>query len=386
MKILNPAAEFMTRSGIRLILDEASNYKDVLHLEIGQPDLPTPPHIVEAAVKAARGGFTGYTPNAGYLSLRQAFARQLSVEQGIDVHPEQIVVTVGAMGGIFSGMCATLAPGDEVLVPDPGYPNYSMAVGLLGGRAVAYHLRKTSRFLLDIDEIRTRITPQTKLIVINSPSNPTGTVIGERDLLDLAELVNSRGLYLLSDEAYDHVIFEGKHISPIKYDEMGRVISVYSCSKTYSMTGWRVGFTVSTAQTAATITKLQEAFVACASSISQKAAEAALSGPQQCVEDMCKIYRTRRDLALDLCRRLGLQSITPAGTFYLMIELPAAEKSDSLKFALQLIKYGRVAVAPGGTFGRRAEGFIRVSLCASEEVLKEGLSRIAGYLDEDQGS
>jgi aspartate/methionine/tyrosine aminotransferase len=382
MKILNPAAEYMPRSGIRFILDEASKYEDVLHLEIGQPDLPTPPHIVEAAVRAARDGFTGYTPNAGYYSLRQAFAERLSVEQEMDVRPEQVVVTVGAMGGVFSGMCATLAPGDEVLVPDPGYPNYSMAVRLLGAKAVAYHLRKTSRFLLDVNDIRQRITPQTKLIVINSPSNPTGTVIGEKDLFDVIELVNSRGLYLLSDEAYDHVIFEGMHVCPLKYDDIGRVISVFSCSKTYSMTGWRVGFTVSTTQTAATITKLQEAFVACAASISQKAAEAALAGPQQCVDDMCTIYRKRRDLALDLCRQLGLQSMTPTGTFYLMLALPEAGKCDSLKFALQLIKYGRVAVAPGATFGRRGEGFIRVSLCVSEEVLKEGLSRIAEYFQK----
>ncbi|MCP4629508.1 MAG: aminotransferase class I/II-fold pyridoxal phosphate-dependent enzyme [bacterium] len=380
MKILNPAAEFMPRSGIRYILDKANNYSDVLHLEIGQPDLPTPPHIVDAAMRAAREGFTGYTPNAGYPSLRRTFAKRLSAEQGINIYPEQIVVTVGAMGGLFSAMSATLAPGDEALVPDPGYPNYSMALRLLGGKTVSYPLKKTSRFALDTEEIRTRITPQTKLIVINSPSNPTGAVISEVDLINVVEIAKTHGLYLLSDEAYDHVIFDGKHISPLKYDDAGCAISIYSCSKTYSMTGWRVGFTVSTAENATIITKLQEAFVACAASISQKAAEAALTGPQQCVDDMRETYSNRRNLALDLCSMLGLQCIAPSGAFYLMIELPSTEKRDSLEFCLQLIKDKRVAIAPGVTFGKKGEGFIRASLCASEEVLKTGLSRLAEYL------
>jgi aspartate aminotransferase/aminotransferase len=221
---------------------------------------------------------------------------------------------------------------------------------------------------------------QTKLIVINSPSNPTGAVISEADLIEVVDIAKTHGLYLLSDEAYDHVIFDEKHISPLKYDDVGCVISVYSCSKTYSMTGWRVGCTVSTTENAAIITKLQETFVACAPSISQKAAEAALTGPQQCVDDMREIYHSRRDLALDLCNRLGLHSIAPTGAFYLMIELPSKGKLYSMEFCLQLIKEQRVAVAPGSTFGRKGEGFIRASLCANEKVLETGLSRIAEYL------
>ncbi len=378
MKDLNFAAQNMPRSGIRVILDEANKVGNVLHLEIGQPDFPTPTHIIEAATKAAYDGYTGYTPNAGYPSLREAFATRLKSDYGLNLSAEQVVVSGGAMGALFNAFCTTLSPGDEVLLPDPGYPNYVMTVQLLGARFIPYPLDVTpSGYSLNYEAIRSRITERTKVIVINSPSNPTGLVARGEVLQELVKLAQAYGLYILSDEAYDHIIFEGAHVSPLSFDESGCVIATYSCSKTYSMTGWRVGFTVASPTIAPIATKLQEAYISCAPSVSQKAAEAALNGPQTCVTEMVATYHRRRQVALDLCSKLGIQCIPPKGAFYLMIALPEAAKSDSMGFALRLVKEAQLAVAPGVTFGTKGEGQVRLSLCSSEETICEGLKRLA---------
>ena len=378
-KSLNPTVVQMPRSGIRVVLDEANKLEDVCHLEIGQPDLPTPPHIVEAAVAAARQGYTGYTPNAGFPSLRQAFAERLNEERGLRIDPEQVVVTVGAMGAIFSALCATVAPGDEVLIPDPGYPNYLMPVRLLGATSVRYPLDAGAGFALQADAIRERIGPRTKAIIINSPSNPTGAMIDRAELEAVIELVQKHGLYLISDEAYAHVCFGKPHLTPLGYNAGEHVIAVYSCSKTYSMTGWRVGFAVSSLEIARLLSKLQEVYVACAPSVSQKAAEAALRGSQECVEAMAKTYWRRRDLALRLCDDYGLVAVPPQGAFYLLIALPAQGDKDSTAYALQLLAQKHVAVAPGRTFGPSGEGFVRIALCAPENAIQEGLKRIAEF-------
>lgn len=378
MKELNFAAESMPRSGIRVLLDEADKIGDVLHLEIGQPDFPTPAHIIEAATQAAYEGYTGYTPNAGYMSLREAFAARLKNDHGLDIPAERVVVSVGAMGALFNAFCVTVAPGDEVLIPDPGYPNYYMPVQLLGARAVPYPLEAApSGFSINPEVLRSLITERTKVIIVNSPSNPTGLVECGETLQKIVELAQEHGLYIISDEAYDHIIFDGTHLSPLLYDDNGCVIATYSCSKTYSMTGWRVGFVVSPPAITPVITKLQEAYISCAPSVSQKAAEAALNGPQDCVKEMVEVYCRRRQTAMDLCDELGIDYIRPKGAFYLMVALPEAARHDSMGFALRLVKEARVAVAPGVTFGLKGEGYVRLSLCSSEETIREGLMRLA---------
>ena len=369
----------MPRSGIRVVLDEAIRLEGVCRLEIGQPDLPTPPHIVEAAAQAAREGYTGYTPNAGFASLRQAFAERLNEERGLQVDPEQVVVTVGAMGAIFSALCAVVSPGDEVLVPDPGYPNYLMPIQLLGAKGVRYPLDAQAEFAIRAETIRERVGPRTKAIMLNSPSNPTGAMIDPGELEAIVSIAHEHGVYLISDEAYAHVCFDKPHLTPLRYGTDEQIIAIYSCSKTYSMTGWRVGFAVSSPATAALLAKLQEATVACAPSVSQKAAEAALLGPQACVEEMTRTYKRRRDLAVALCRDLKLTAIPPRGAFYMMIALPGRTATDSTAYALRLLNEERVAVAPGGTFGPLGEGFIRIALCASEQTIAEGLRRIAAF-------
>ncbi len=382
MKKTNPVIENMPRSGIRVILDEANKLEDVLHLEIGQPDFATPDHIIEAAHQAAIDGFTGYTPNAGFGSLREAFADHLKIEYGIHADSEQIVVTAGAMGALFNAFSTLVSPGDEVLIPDPGYPNYSMALQFLRAKPVAYPLGfDSSQFYLDPDVIEQSITKKTKAIVLNSPSNPTGLVADEKAIIRIVEVAHKHGLYIISDEAYDHIIFNGAHHSPLKFGREEHIIAVYSCSKTYAMTGWRVGFAVAPAEICRLMSKLQEAYIACAPSISQKAAEAALKGPQSCVSAMNASYQQRRDLAIRICSELKINCVLPNGAFYLMVALPEPVMENSMQFSLDLVKQSKLAVAPGITFGERGEGFIRLALCAKESVLKEGLSRLSSVFD-----
>jgi aspartate aminotransferase/aminotransferase len=377
---LNQAAVNMPRSGIRVILDEANKLENVIHLEIGQPDFPTPPHIIEAAMRAAYDGYTGYTPNAGYSQLRDAFANRLNIDSHLNVSSNQITVTAGAMGALFNAFCAFISPGDEVLIPDPGYPNYYMPIGMLGGKAIPYPLLLDDEFPIRADMISPLITRFTKVIVINSPSNPSGSVINESELIKILELANKNGLKIISDEAYDHILFEGQHISPLKYSDSSSIVAIYSCSKTYSMTGWRVGFLVTSPNLAPLMSKLQEMYISCAPSISQKAAEAALNGPQTCVRDMVNVYQKRKDISLELCNTLNVKYVKPKGAFYLMIKLPECEKANSMQFALGLLKSQKVAVAPGITFGGHGEGFVRVSLCANQDVICSGLRIIASSL------
>jgi aspartate/methionine/tyrosine aminotransferase len=376
---LNPAASSLPRSGIRVILDEANRTGNVVHLEIGQPDFPTPAHIIEAAMSAASAGFTGYTPNAGYPSLREAFASRLWDDHALRVEPAQVVVTPGAAGALFSALCALVSPGDEVLVPNPGYPNYYMPVLLLGARAVPYPLDAAPGFALDPDAIADSITARTKAIIINSPSNPTGAIADAATWRKILDIASRQGIYVLSDECYDHILFEDRHTSPLKFDSPDGVIAIYSCSKTYSMTGWRVGFSVSSAELANTITHLQEMYVSCAPSVSQKAAEAALLGPQACVREMVQTYLRRRDLAVTLATQNGLQHTVPRGAFYMLVAIPGESRADSMHYSLRLVKEARVAVAPGATFGSLGEGYVRVSLCASESALIEGIPRLATF-------
>ncbi len=374
---MNPIIQSIPRSGIRIILDEANKLEDVLHLEIGQPDFQTPEHIIAAAHQAAIDGFTGYTPNSGLPTLRQAFADRLEKDYGINVSIEQIVVSVGAMGGLFNAFGTVVAFGDEVLIPDPGYPNYSMALKFLGIKPISYNLeRSENSFTLDINKLRSSITRRTRAIVLNSPSNPTGLVASKETIREIINLANENDLYIISDEAYDHILFNGTHHSPLIFDSEKRVISIFSCSKTYAMTGWRIGFVVAPLEYCSLISKMQEAYIACASSISQKAAEAALIGPQTCVQIMNNTYKKRRDIAIQLLRDHNIDVIIPSGAFYLMLKLPENLQQNSMNFALTLLREAKVAVAPGSTFGVNGERYIRLALCTDEKIICEGIKRI----------
>ena len=260
------------------------------------------------------------------------------------------------------------------MVPDPGYPNYRMALQLVNAKPVSYKLGiRQDGFFIDTDVLRSLISKKTKAIVINSPSNPTGLVVDRESIKKIVEIASEFGVFIISDEAYDHIVFEGAHYSPLLYDQNDRVIAVYSCSKTYAMTGWRVGFVVAPPAISQFMSKIQEAYMACAPSVSQKAAEAALTGPQNIVEEMRSIYKKRRDLAIGHCEKLSIGFVKPSGTFYLMISLPEPLRNNSLQYSLRLIRDSKLAVAPGITFGNEGEGFIRIALCADEDSIIEGL-------------
>ncbi len=339
----------MRRSGIRELMDLAAGAPDVLHLEVGEPDFSTPVHIVEAAVTAARAGFTHYTPNAGLPELRVAIAPIVSGTHGRPVGPDQVVVTSGSVCGLMTTLMALVEPGEEVLIPDPGWPNYEMMVRSIGAVPVRYRLDATRDYEPDLEALDRQISPRSKVLLVNSPSNPTGAVFAEDTVRGLVGLAAAHDLYLVSDEVYEQLVYDGQHVSPTRWDTDGRVVSAYSFSKTYAMTGWRIGYVVAPPAIAEVITKLQEPVVSCASAVSQKAAEAALAGPQTCVAQMRHAYQSRRDAALSILRQAGVSTNMPRGAFYLLVDTSRVTQ-DSYAFARQLLHEQRVAVAPGETW------------------------------------
>ena len=366
----------MRRSGIREIMDLAAGMDEVVHLEVGQPCFDTPDHIVEAAHKAAVDGFTRYTPNAGLPSLREVIAAKLVSVNDLEIGVENVVVTTGAVGGLATALMAVLNPKEEVLIPDPGWPNVEMMVVCAGGVAKYYPLSRENDFVPAIDVLETLIAPETKAIVINSPSNPTGAVFARETVEALVDFAARHDLYLIADEVYEQIVFDDHHHSPKRFDLDGRVVGVHSLSKTTAMTGWRVGYAVASAALAEFIGKLQEPYFSCASSVSQKAAEAALAGPQDCVDEMRQQYRRNRDLAAGLLTETGLSFVHPQGAFYTLVDVSPLGY-DSYEFARRLLQEAEVAVAPGRTFGPRGEGYVRLSLASTSVEIREGISRLA---------
>lgn len=368
----------MPRSGIRVILDLAQR-SGVIHLEIGQPDFPTPTHIVEAADAAARAGYTGYTANAGLPELREAISSTIARDNGVETSPDHVVVTVGAMGALYAASVAVLEPGDQVLVPDPGYPNYQMAATLCGSESICYPLLPENGYQPDLEALHAMIGPRSKAIIVNSPSNPTGAVLSEASLQAVVDLAERHDLYVISDECYEKILFDGAHISAASLAPgSDRFFTISSVSKSYAMTGWRLGYVVAPAPIAPHLAKLQESMVSCAPILSQHAAIAALTGPQDAVDEMCAAYRRRRDLAVELLRPHGLCRYQPGGAFYLLLDLPG-DVTDTYEYSKRLLCERDVAVAPGETFGARGAGRVRISLANSEELLREGIERLIEF-------
>jgi aspartate aminotransferase/aminotransferase len=361
---------------------DSATAPDILHLEVGQPDFSTPEPVIRAACEAAMdkdGRYTRYTPNMGYASLRKGIVKKLKAENGIDTTEGQILITPGSNYGIMITLSVLLNEGDEVLAPDPGYVTYTSLPPQYGCTVRRYPLHASDGFVPRIESIADCITPRTKVIVHNSPSNPTGAVCTESFTKDLVELARTHNIYILSDEAYEHIVFEGRHISPARFDKDGNVISIFSFSKSYAMTGWRVGYVVSSEPIAKVLEKQQELCVSCAPSISQKAAEAALGLDRQHILSMVGQYRKRRDLAMEILKKHGLFSYSPAGAFYVLVDI-SSTGMDSDAFADRLLNEQRVAVAPGATFGALAGKYIRVSMATEDKTIAEGLERICKYI------
>jgi aspartate/methionine/tyrosine aminotransferase len=371
------------RSTIREIFDAANRQPGAIRLEIGEPSFPTPSHIVEAAFAAAQAGFTKYGPNGGLATLRELLAAKLERADGYRVDPDQIVVTPGGMNALFSIYLALLEPGDEVLLPTPGFPNMDEMVSLLGGVPVFYELRLDEGFLPDLERLEALVTPRTKAIFTNSPANPTGAVFGELLVRDLVAFADRHDLWLISDEVYDEMVLdeERSHFSAARCDRAGRVVTVYSFSKIYAMTGWRLGYAVCEPGLADLLRKLQEPEVSCPSTISQKAAEAALLGPQSLVATMRDAYRSRRDRAWELLKSRNVDGFRTQGTFYMVVDV-APTGLPSHEFTLRLLSEWGVAVAPGEVFGPAGQGLVRISLAPELEVLEAGIGQLCDAVHE----
>ncbi len=367
----------LKQSGIREIMNVALGMPDVVRLEVGEPLFTTPQHIVEAAYLAARQGYTRYTANAGIPSLRSLIARRVSEDYGVRATPDNVIVTVGAIGALSGAVRAVVDPGDEVLIPDPGWPNYEMIVRCAGAVPRRYPLLAERDYLPDPSVIDGLVGDRTRALIVNSPSNPLGTVFPEGLVRELVELACRRDIFLISDEVYEKIVFEGRHHSASTFDPDGRVIAVFSVSKTYAMTGWRIGYAVAAEPVVRQMAKLQEAYVSCAPSVSQKAAEAALSGPQDCVEEMRRTYQENLSVALSVLEQNGMRYLKPAGAFYVWIHVGC---EDSGSFAKQLLTTHKVAVAPGTTFGPSGKEYVRISLAARAEDIREGLNRLASAM------
>jgi aspartate aminotransferase len=366
----------MLHSGIREISNIAITKPGTVRLEVGQPNFRTPEHIGEAGKRAIDEGYTFYTHTQGLIGLRERLVAKLQRVNGYTVTPEQIASASGGVGAIAAAMAAILEPGDEILLPDPGWPNYRMMPPWLGARSVFYPLRLDQDFLPDLEQLETLVTPRTRALVINSPGNPTGAVFPRPVIEALADFSVRHDLWLISDECYDQIVFEGEHVSPASFLDDGRVISVYTFSKTYAMTGWRLGYAVGEAKLIDTVTKVLESNTSGPSTIAQKAAEAALDGPQDCVAEMVSAYHHRRDLAVDLLDEAGLLVSVPRGAFYVMADVSGAGMG-SREFALRLVEERGVSVAPGTAFGRVADRAVRISLASSDSDLREGIGRLA---------
>jgi aspartate aminotransferase len=355
--------------------------RDVVHLEIGEPDFDTPGHICDAAVEALRAGATHYGPSAGLPELREAVAEDSTRRRGVRATPEMVVVTPGAKPILFFVVLALVDSGDEVLYPNPGFPIYESMIRYIGGVPVPVRLREDQGFALDVDQLSDKVGPKTRLIVINSPHNPTGGVVPESGLRAVADVAAKWGVPVLSDEIYCRILYEGRHTSIAALPGMEPLAVVLDgFSKTYAMTGWRLGYGIMPAPLAQVVAKLQTNSTSCTASFAQKAGVVALRGDQAPVERMVAEFVRRRDVIVEGLRRVpGIECVRPKGAFYAFPNITRTGYSSRV-LAEKLLEEAGVACLSGTAFGEWGEGHIRFSYAASLESLEEALGRIRALL------
>lgn len=351
--------------------------KDIVHLEIGEPDFDTPGNVVDAAVSALHKGWTHYGPSAGLPELRQAIAEEVSGSRGVKCSREEVVVVPGGKPIIFFSILALVDPGDEVIYPNPGFPIYESMINYIGGRAVPIQLREDRDFRLDVNELEGLINDRTKLIIINSPQNPTGGVLSKRDIQDIAQAIGERNIMVLSDEIYSRLIFEGEHYSIMAVPGFkDRTILLDGFSKTYAMTGWRMGYGVMRADLAAHMTRLMTNSNSCTASFTQVAGIEALQGNQSSVDKMRNEFQRRRDaFVAGLNKIKGFSCRLPKGAFYVFPNIRETGWT-SKKLADALLEQAGVACLSGTAFGDFGEGYLRFSVANSLENLNKALDRI----------
>ena len=355
--------------------------RDIVHLEIGEPDFDTPTNIVEAAVDALHKGYTHYGPSAGLPPLREAIADDVSRSRGIKVKPEEVVVVPGGKPIIFFTMLALVEEGDEVIYPNPGFPIYESMINFLGAKAVPIPLREERDFRLDVNELKSLITDRTRLIIINSPQNPTGGVLNRQDIKDIAAAIGDRDIMVLSDEIYHRLLFEGEHVSIASMpDFQSRTIILDGFSKTYAMTGWRMGYGVMRADLATHMARLMTNSNSCTASFTQMAGVEAVRGDQESVARMNKEFMRRRDYFAERINRIkGFSCKVPKGAFYMF---PNIQKTGwkSKPLADTLLEEAGVAALSGTAFGALGEGYLRFSIANSIENIAKALDRVEEWV------
>ncbi|WP_436923905.1 pyridoxal phosphate-dependent aminotransferase [Halosimplex amylolyticum] len=354
--------EQVSISGIREVFEAAG--EDAINLGLGQPDFPTPEHAREGAIDAIRAGKAdGYTSNKGTESLREAIAGRYAEDRGIDVDPEHVIATAGGSEALHIALEAHVDEGQEVVFPDPGFVSYDALTHLAGGEPRPVGLRDD--LTMDPAAVEEAITDDTAAFIVNSPANPTGAVQSPEDMREFARIADEHDVLCISDEVYEHIVFEGEHRSPLEFAESDNVVVVSACSKTYSMTGWRLGWVTGSNRRIERMLRVHQYGQACASAASQYAAEAALTGPQDPVDEMVEAFEERRDVLLDGLADIGLECPTPHGAFYAMPEVPEG-------FVDEVIDRG-VVVVPGDAFGEHGAGYARISYAVDVETLQEAL-------------
>ena len=371
-------------SAIQKMLALSKGMENVIHLEQGEPDFTTPTHILEAAVEATKKGFTHYTEIDGTLELRQAIADKLEKENGIYADPQtEVTVTSGSQEAMLIAALGFLNPGDEALILDPYYPACFEDTLIAEAQPITVPLDEERHYRIELEALESRITKKTKMIWLCNPSNPTGHVFSRQDLEIVAEAARKHDLIVFVDEIYEKIVYDGaRHVSVGSLSGMeDRTITVNGFSKAYAMTGWRVGYVVAGKKLSATLHKLHYYTVLCPNAISQKAAFAALTGPQDCVQEMVSEYSRRREFTLsELGRIKSLSYVIPKGAFYVFPDFSRYEKSDEV-MASNLLKEVGVVTAPGSGFGRTGEGHLRISYSVSSDQVNEGLKRIRRCLE-----
>ncbi|MGC9189471.1 MAG: pyridoxal phosphate-dependent aminotransferase [Conexivisphaera sp.] len=370
-------------SGVRELFDLAGRYPDVVNLTLGEPDAATPANVRDAARRALEEGFTHYTPNAGLPELRRAISERYARDYGAHVDQEEVLVTQGGSQAILEAMAAVMDEGDSVLVPTPAFVGYAGAASLLGIRAIEVETSADGGFMPTVESLRAAADGRTRAIIVNSPGNPTGAVYSRRTIEEIISFAEERDLWIISDEVYEKFIYGAEFVSLSSFDRdvRGRTIIVNSFSKTYAMTGWRLGYMIAPKSVVEAAVKFQMYDAVCPSSIAQRAAVEALSGPQDFTSSYVAEVGRRLDYAYSrLSSMRGVRAVRPRGAFYIFPRIDLGMSSAEL--ARALIQEERVAVVPGSAFGRGGEGHVRISLAASMDAIGRGLDGLERFLNK----
>lgn len=356
--------------------------KKIIHLEIGEPDFDTPLFIREAAMKALANGRTHYTPAGGIPELRQAICEEVKRRRGVTVRPENVVVTPGAKPIIYFPITALIEEGDEVIYPNPGFPIYESVIEFVGGKAVPLQLKEEKEFRFDLNELAALITPRTRLLIINSPQNPTGGILTRQDVHAIAEIARAKNILVLSDEVYKNIVYEHEHASILaEPDMLERTILLDGFSKTYAMTGWRLGFGVMPAALAQKVEKLMINSNSCTATFVQDAGIAALRGPHDEVDAFVAEFKKRRDIMVDGLNKIkGVRCLKPGGAFYCFPNISGVPMNSKPLADLLLNEVG-VAVLSGTAFGKFGEGYLRLSYANSIENIQLALQKMKQVIE-----